>query len=338
MIKRIPYILIVFAFLVYRSTQAQSTASYDGIYVRPSSVNETTFLHGEPIYIYFNVVNEKNVSNPYYIPQRQINVQLTLRNRETNETYGGEEWSQVSHKRNRWQHQPPTKEYSFRPKEDLVFQVYVDDEFGTERLAEPTYYNALAKRLRILPVGKYELTVKYALFPSAQTLSSSVSFEVQTIDQANREALRQFVKSTTYACNSHYLGEDNYQSNHSDSYENFLKHYSYSPYSQYAFVDMVTQIYSHKGIPEPVRTKKFRSYYDYFPQIKNGGLKMYYAVHLPRVIKYIPGTDVKDSLDEFLRTQLVDENPDISNALIDAAKFYTGVEGLKNYAKTAIPR
>ena len=333
----IRFICFALGLLLSDSALAQQVA-YDGIYLKSSPINESTFYFGEPIYLHFDISNQKDVLNLYYIPQAYTNTQIELRDRETNQIVGEVGWRGVSHRRDEWRGKPPSENYAFQPQESLIFQVFLNDEFGSVKLTEPEYYNALADRLKTLPVGKYKLTFKYFLFPSSEALVSRANFEVLEVPTAVQDAFNQYVKTTTYACNAHYFGENNYTQSHPDSYENFLRQYNDSPYSQYAFVDMVTQIYYRKGMPENLQNQHFKSYYEFFPKITNNNFKFYYAVYLPMVVQHTPGQQTKESLDKFLREQLVDEHPDLSEALIQAAKFYTKVEGLKNYAKTAIPR
>lgn len=331
---------LILVLLVGNFVLAQELASYDGIYMKPSPINEETFYYGEPIYLHFNVTNQKNASNSYYVPQTFTNTQVNIRNRETGQLLLEDGWQQVSHRRSEWQNNLPSEQYAFQPNESLIFQIYVNDQFGLVRLATPEYYNALANRLRVLPIGKYELIFKYFLFPSSQVLVSRKNFEVVAVPTAQQEAFQQFIKTTTYACNAHYYGGENYSQSHPDSYENFLQKYDKSTYSQYAFVDMVTQIYLYRGLPEALQNEKFRIYYDYFPQIDNGNLKLYYAAYLPMIVERVPGWNIRDKLDHFLKDQLIRQHPDISQALIAAAKFYprVKVEGLTNYAKVSVPR
>ncbi|MGB3776898.1 MAG: hypothetical protein WA960_00960 [Tunicatimonas sp.] len=167
-----------------------------------------------------------------------------------------------------------------------------------------------------------------------------MNFEVVTVPTNQQEAFQQFVKTTTYACNAHYYGEENYTQSHPDSYENFLRQYDKSPYGQYAFIDMVTQIYLYRGVSADLRNEKFKTYYKFFPQINNSNLKIYYVAYLPMIVERVSGWNIKEKLDQFLKDQLIDEHPDISEALIAAAELYprAKVEGLTNYAKVSTPR
>ena len=130
-------ILLFILITISYNSLAQATAQYDGIVIAPSSVNDAVFYYGEPIYLYFSVSNEKSAINPYYIPQRNVNVQLTLLNRETGKLLGEEGWTQVSHRRDQFQHQSLGNKDAFQPKERVLFQIYLNDEFGTVKLAEP---------------------------------------------------------------------------------------------------------------------------------------------------------------------------------------------------------
>ena len=325
-------------FMMNGSLLAQSTASYDGMYLEASSVNQQTFYYGEPMYLYFNIANQKEVINYYYIPQNRTNVKLILKDRQNNRVIGEGSWSEVSHKRERWQVDPPSEEDAFRPRERLVFQVYLNDDFGSVKMADPEYYNSLADRLRTLPVGKYQLFLEYYLFPSSEVLVSQANFEVLEVPAASQLAFEQYIKTTTYACNAHYFGKNNYSKSDPNSYENFLQRYDNSPYGQYAFVDMVTQIYYQKGVPENVRKEKIKSYCDFFPQISSRGLKMYYAIRLPAMVQHLYPQQARENLDKFLRETLINENSDISEALISSTRASSKIKDLKNYAKASPPR
>lgn len=89
-----------------------------------------------------------------------------------------------------------------------------------------------------------------------------------------------------------------------------------------------------------MRNEKFKTYYKFFPQINNSNLKIYYVAYLPMIVERVSGWNIKEKLDQFLKDQLIDEHPDISEALIAAAELYprAKVEGLTNYAKVSTPR
>jgi hypothetical protein len=192
----------------------------------------------------------------------------------------------------------------------------------------------LAYKLNGVPVGEYELTFEYDLYPVAKTIKATHRFKVLDVPLNEKEALQHYIRSTEYACKAHFYDERNYSAGHPDSYDNFLKKYPSSIYSNYAFLNMVTESYGYAqgGASLDERIKKFEEYLNYYPKLRNDNLRFLYVGYLPEFIKLIPGKDLMMELDNFL-LKIKDDNPEISDHLIRSAMFFHKITGLTNYAR-----
>lgn len=322
----------------YKS-MAQSAQQHDGIVITPSSVNNEVFYYGEPIFIYFNVTNTNNAPAFYHAPSPNTNYRLILKNLTTGEVKESRRW--LSHPRGAQQMHPPTADKAYQPKEILIVQNLLNSNFAGDKLSEKMAYSYnLANKLIAVASGKYELTLEYHLLPSDKKILASHRFEIKEVPADQKAAFEQYVKATAYAANTYRRGgKGTYSATHPDSYENFLQRYPNSFYSTYAFMDMVKEVYIYPIAGEQTSIEKFMQYATYFPHIEKSSLKMNYITFLPFTIANIPGNNLQGELDQFLRQELIEENPELSTALISAAgEIVYQVKGLKNYAKETIPK
>ncbi len=296
-------LLILYVLILPEVGVGQNRASYNGIEVRPAPTNAITFFYGEPINIYFEFSNSSQELKRYHKPLTWVNLDYYLKSK-----YDGKEtraninfWETGGHIRGSLQEEP-TKDQSYQPGEYGQYVIHVNDQFGSESLTQKqvSENHDLGKRLWSLPVGSYELVLKYFLFPSDKVLITSFAFQVVSLPAQEKAAFFQYVNTTVYASNAHFWANKNYSASNPDSYENFIKSHPNSLFAQYAFVDMVREIYNYPGPSQAAKTAKYKEYFQYYPKLKKSNLKMDYLRFLPEFYSRIPGTDVKKELDAVL--------------------------------------
>ena len=314
---------------------AQSTDEYDGLAITASTINDDVFYYGEQIFFYFKVTNTRDEANSYFTPSSNTNYRFLLKNLSTGKIKKSERWD--SHIRGAQENAVPLPTQSYQPNETVIVQALLNSIFADEKLYKELVYSyKIANKLLAIDVGTYQLTVEYQLLPSDKTISTHHSFEVKPVPTEQQAAFDQYVKATTYAGHSYRRGGGNYSATHPDSYENFLEKHFKSPYSDYAFIDMVSQVYIYPVLGKEASITKFNQYIEYFSKIKRSSLKMHYITYLPSLISNIPDKDLKSELDRFLREELADQDSDFSTALIDISKWRYQLEGLRSYATPGI--
>jgi hypothetical protein len=230
---------------------------------------------------------------------------------------------------------PDSQREAYRPNEFGFHAYEMEQFFGGEQLSDKKLrFSKLRYKLNAVPVGEYELTFEYDLYPGAKTIKATHRFKVLNVPPNEKDAFQHYIISTEYACKAHFYGERNYSSSHPDSYDNFLKKYPKSIYSNHAFLNMITESYGYAqgGAPLDKRIAKFEEYMNYYPKLRNDDLRLLYAANLPEFIKLIPGKEIMKELDNFLLKVKYD-NPEISDMLIRSAMFHHHITGLTNYAR-----
>ena len=315
---------------------AQATNKHDGLSIVALDINSSIFYYGEPIYFYFKAVNMTEDIKSYHKPSNVTNYSLHLTNLTTGEVEESRQW--LSHPRGAQLGSVPSGDRAYRPKEKFIIKGLLNPLFADRKLNEQIVFSYnLANKLLAIEKGEYRLTIEYQLLPSDRIISTSFDFEIKAIPADQEQAFEQYVRSTTYAGHSYRRGGGgSYSATHPDSYENFLKKYPNSSYSDYAFVDMVNQVYIYPDQGKEASIEKFNQYLNYFPNIEQSSLKMEYITHLPFCVNAMPGDNLRVELDRFLRDELSDEDIDLSTVLINVAKGMYQVEGLRNYARTTI--
>jgi hypothetical protein len=334
---KIEYILLAVAINYTPILSAQN--NYDGILVQPSTANGTTFYYGEPFEIYFRIVNTKNSVNYYYRPGISVNTRVSLKDIRTGKFLPNLAELMPNHatgsRLERMKTIKPDENRAYQPNEYSYHSYEMYQFFGSDKLSEKKLrHSMLIYKLRAVPVGEYELTFDYDLYPSGKTIKAIHRFKVLELPTKETEAFQRYIRSTEYACKAHFDGDRNYSAKHPDSYDNFIKDYPNSIYANHAFMNMITQSYSYaEGGPSLAeRITKFEEYLVYYPKLRNDNLRVLYSAYLPEFIKLIPGKDIKKGLDSFL-LKVKDENPEISDMLVRSAMFNHQITGLTNYAR-----
>ncbi len=317
------------------SANAQSKVTFDGIEISAVETNSITYYYGEPVIMHFEFSNVTNNTKQYYKPSTGVNLTFLLRNKSNGKVVEPHLifWSMGGHERSRMQNEPPSPDEAYQPHEYGHYAVQLNEQFGTEALTDQAvaYNNNLSYRLAALPIGEYELVMKYLLLPVKREMIATFSFKVVALPQEEQEAFKQYVQASAYASNAHFWANNNYVASHKDSYENFLKRYPNSLFAQYAFVDMVKEIYTFAGPSQTSKANKYKEYIEFHSKIKKSNLKMDYLRGLPYYVSLLPSTNAKDHLDKVLY-KLKDEHPAYSKGLIRNAELRNKIKGLKNYA------
>jgi hypothetical protein len=331
-------LLLIFVSASYGVAQNNTS---NGISILPLA-NEKTFVYGEPFYLYFKITNAKDGVNYVYKPEDDININIVLTDLTTGKPVndiGG--FLPNDHTISRVQQmklEKPTESDAYLSGEFGFIAYHINKYFGIENLSTKKFrHNKMIYFLRTLPVGKYEFTVKYPLYPSSQTIQSSHKFEVVDVPANEQTAFQRYIAATEYACRSHYKGDRNYKKSNENSYEQFINDFPKSIYATHAFVNMVTESYGYAnaGPTESERMTKFNEYLSYSGKLRTFNEKMNYVSYLPDIASLASNGDARktfESLDLVLQ-KLKNENPEISQKLIRTASQRKGISGLKSYAK-----
>lgn len=333
--RKLLWIILIINVCSIVSPKAQPTSTVDGILINSASLNSNTYYYGETINIYFEFSNTTNQTKRYHKPYTGINLIFYLKNKTTNKTIEPRLgfWSAGEHSRIDMQREAPPVNEAYQPHEYGQYVVQINEQFGTESLSQVkvSSNHDLGDRLSALPVGDYELELKYYPYPLSQEVIVTFPFKVIALPIEEKEAFKKYVQATVYACNAHFWAGKNYSSSHKDSYENLIKSHPNSLFAQYAFLDMVREIYSYAGPNESAKAAKFKEYISFYPNIKKSNLKMDYLRFLPEYVLKIPGVDTKKHLDKVLYS-LKDDHPAYSRGLIRNAELRHKIKGLKNYS------
>jgi hypothetical protein len=330
--------IAVISILCASSVWAQNNST-DGIVIDPSSVNEKTFYYGEPAHIYFRITNTKSSTNYYYKPVRFVNVSFSMRSVSTGKKLternrlGGHALSVLTDTQMK---KVPDQNQAFKPGETVHYDLFVNDEFGTERLSNESYTSRLNEELRTLPVGNYEVTMDYLVLPANIKLTATYRFRIAALPAEEQEAFNRYVNSTSYAAKNHVKGDNNYSKDHPSSYENFLKDYPNSIFSNHAFINMVDQVYGYMS-STPLQKEMFKKYLAFYSDIRNNSIKMGFIKYVPEFINTIDKANAKSELDKYLK-KIEQENWELSNRLIRFSETNLKIGGLVNYAKEAQDR
>lgn len=303
--------------------------------------NEKTFVYGEPFNLFFKILNSEQRTNYVYKPEDDANIKIILMDLKTGKPVKDVERflpnDQTMLRRERMKSEKPDEGRAYQPNEAGFIAYSINKYFGTDNLTTKKFrHNRLVYLLRALPVGKYELTVKYTLYPSDQTIQSSHKFEVIDVPAEEQTAFQRYLAATEYACRSHYYGDRNYKSTDPNSYENFIKAFPTSIYGPHAFLNMVTEVYTYAnaGPSDNERLSRFKEYVSYGGKLRTFNQKMNFVSYLPEIASLaFKGDKTKtfESLDLVLQ-DFKSENPEISEKLIRTASQQKGILGLKSYA------
>jgi hypothetical protein len=319
---------------IWNRSSAQTVSSHDGVSIYSASTNTSTFYYGEPVVVYFQFINTTAQVKSYYKPQADVNLVYELKNKTTGNVLSlRNQISAAGQMRGAMKTKPPKNPY--KPNEYGYYSIALNEQFGTVLLSNSQIAgsNELVDKLVALPVGKYEMSLQYHLFPGDKSLKLRYEFEILPLDVAMEQELEQYVRSTVYSAKSHFYTGKNYSSRHADSFENFLSKNPKSIYANHAFLNMIIGIYHYAaaGPSNAERFQKFAEYVQYYSQLRNNTIKMDYVNYLPTAIKNQPNKNVKAELDAFLQ-KIKGENPEISKMLIRSALFEYDIQGLTNYA------
>lgn len=335
MMKTFNLMLLMFLGVICK-VLAQDQDSYDGIIIKNSKINSESFYFGEPFRLFFDIENTLNEVNYYHLPYTGINIQFFLRDLSTGKIINNlqNDWNNADPFRANIQNSKPDEKIAFQANEVRPFQMLVPEYFGLQRLSnkyERFQHNDLVYKLQTLPVGKYEFILKYYLYPSSHVISASHVFEIKEVPSNEIESFKHYIETTEYACENHFWGTKKYSSKHPKSYENYIARFPESIYTEYAFIDMVQQIYSYYGPPEDEMIAKYNEFINFYPKINRVNNKMLYGILLPDVVKKIPGKNVPKEMDKFL-FKIKDEQAELSEITLNVAKN-KNIKGLKNYNK-----
>lgn len=324
-------IAFVFGSLTLAYSQ-QITSSFDGLILRPSSLNDNSFYYGEPFNIYFEILNAENVSKKYYKPQTGINYKLKLINLSTGRDIHsiGSDWYSWGDVRKKFASEPPSDYFSYKANEYLIFDINSGYHFGIEWLSN-TERKSSAYNLKAVPIGQYELFFEYYLFPSNEIIKSSFRFEVKSIPNNEKAAFDAYVRATEYAFENNFWNKKSYNPDSPDTYEHFINKFPSSVYSEYAFLNMMTEIYHYPIVNESIRQQRFNDFADKFSTLKQRkNVQAAYVISLPSHMN-ASGGNLYSKMDSFL-VSIKKNDPILSKIVITISERTFKIKGLKNYA------
>jgi len=323
-------------FAIYDSN-AQQINCYDGIELQTSTSNRENYFYGEPFQLYFELENTESSPKKFYIPFHGINFRVKLIDLNNNKeiSINLDYWNINSSTRDRFRSTPPENVHSFEGHEKIFLIIPMNSNFAKIKLIknEITGISTLRYNLFAIPKGEYELTMEYYLFPSDKILSSKIRFKIGNIPDDEKQAFENYIKATHYANENHYDGKRNYSPKHQSSYENFLRKYPSSIFSQYAMLDMTNEIYGYIGPSSALKLQRYNEFLDYYCNITERNIMFYYAALIPKVCQRksrITKVETVNELDKHLQKLKNDKNA--SQVLIQVSKRRYKIMGLKNYA------
>lgn len=331
MMKQIQSLLLIICLLFSFGIEAQTTV--DGIKIQSSSVNKEQYLYGEPIHLYFELINTSGETKYYYTPIESVNYQQSLIRTDTKESVlssnrvMGSNTAHSNFLRDKLSKEPPTERQAYQPKEESFIEFFLNEEFGSINLSnipdeELILRNSLNHNLYALPEGEYLFKIEYTLLPGKEVISASHPFSVAMLPEKFEDDFKDYIKTTSYA--SSFIGrkKQNYSNYHEDSYENFLKKHGYqSPYAQHAYVDWTFKIraYIEEG------SKIFQEYFNDYGKITAPDVQARYVARLPAAQKTLRSSAGARSLtidsDSMLR-KMESVNPGVSLIYKRMLKFH----------------
>lgn len=335
--KVFSFLVVILTLFIYQSQcKAQNTDILDGIYLKKSTVNRSVYYYGEPFHLYFELINKNNSNKGYYkFITPEINCKLTLTNTITGQVKNIDLGSDdISVKlRGSMKTADYNPQIHFGPNEKNYFILVMNKYFGSERKAEVRGYSKLHHLFTVVPIGEYELTLEYYLYPDDQILSTKVTFKIVDLPSIQeKNAYKDFLQASINAHNAYSSG---YSENHKNSYNTFLKNHTNSLFTYYAYYHLIHKIYRNKG-QYSKKADIYDDYLNYYSKIKFQDLKVGYLATVPSVLKYQKNSNtlkgsVNNKLDSFLNSSKNDD-PLSSMILIKVAERQLNIKGLKNYA------
>lgn len=328
--------VVLFTLLFNSYGLAQHVA--DGISLRSMDVNRERFYYGEPASFAFELKNNTPLLKQYWKMSTGVNVYYKLIDLQTNEELGNSQDDWESFGMMQDFSKIPAEEYSFPPHFAYYFIIDLAADLSSplfDRYRQGLKYdNTLALALRTLPEGEYKLLVEFFLMPGAQKIEAEHSFAIRPLPEKEKEAYQAFLVSTVYAANSYYPGDNNYLPDSEKSYESFLEKYPESLFAEYASYILIDKVYHYGGtatIPQEIRQHTLKKYItDTDFTLANLILKKVYK--LPYVVAWANGIDKREAIEAQL-LKLKEEDPVISDQLIDASRKEFQLEDLKNRAR-----
>ena len=328
-------IIILFVWITPSQILLAQSNSYNGISLHSSSGIRNSFIQGEPVSFLFILKNNTEHEINYCKKLTGVNIYYTLFDSKEQIVGSSEnEWKSFANIRSNAKSKTPNKGFSFAPWEQFLIELKLGS-IVSGYLPEDVEANVPfvhgGEDLQVLPEGNYRLKVEYFLYPSNEKIEVLHPFKVMALPNDETEAYQAFKEATVYTAKNYFKFENNYDPNNPGSYENFIKNYPSSIFVQYAYTNLVKEIYNYpNNIPSSIKGPIF---YDYFltDKVNLSNLKLSKA---RAALKSLNAKDVKNPgqvIDRQLRG-LQNEDPAISDNLIEAAKERLKLKDLKNYA------
>ena len=329
-------IIILFVWIIPGQILLAQSNSYNGMSLHSSSSNRNSFTQGEPISFLFILKNNTEQEINYWKKLTGVNIYFTLFDSKE-QIIGSSEnsWRSYEHVRHNVKEKQPEKEYSFHPWEEFLiefelgllgFGSFPDDVKGKV----PTVHGG--EDLNILENGNYRLKVEYYLFPVNKKIEIDHHFEVTPLPNEEQVAYEAFKEATIYTSKNHFVFDNSYNPQHPNSYENFIKNYPSSIFVQYAYSNLIEEIYNYpNNISSTIKDPIFNDYF-ISDKVDLPNLKVQKA---KSAIKALSSKSINIDANEVIDKQLKslrNDDPAISDNLIVAAKEKLKLNDLKNYA------
>ena len=331
-------VIFTFLFIVFHINVSFSQSSYDEIEVSISASNSSKLYYGQPLTFLYSIKNSEDDVKYYWKKKTGINIMYTLIDIKSGAIIGNSEnmWSMFAGHRNNVVNIKPPKDQSFQPYQEILTEVVFGFDISSNPIVENNklkYFNDLGYDLLNLPVGKYRFEIEYYLLPGEEKITACHEFSVEPLPKEEEEAYKNFIVSTEYAAEN----KGSYSIGHKNSYENFLERFPNSVFAQYAYNNLVNKIYRFGDVPvSETQKKKIYSQYLNNNVIARPHLKARQASAAVKILKKHKDFNRKEVL-ELQLSGLENEDPAISNMLIELAEKDLNIKGLQSKAEKSKP-
>ncbi len=321
---------------------AQDTDSARGIELRVMDFNRAQFYYGEPFRIFTKITNTKDTINDIWSYQVGVNFIVLLKNLDSGKEIRKKEFGFVDGFANQsevdwYKTTPPPDSRKYQANEFTMYFPHMGKNYGKIKLTpNPILGTSIVHtNLYALPVGNYEMTFEYYLYPFTEKLTVRHRFEILPLTYTQQLEFNAFVDAVHYANESYFWGTKDYDESHNLSLENFIKKYPRSIYTEPAKVILTTMVYLYPVPNEQRRRKMLQEALDNDQYIKSPANKAWLAWSAPIMSKVIHEYDPAKTihhLDQVLQ-RWVKDDPYISDVLIiQANRKVQKVNSLKNYS------